>query len=366
MDIRAAILWEQGQPLSVEAAELDAPGPGEVLVELKAAGVCHSDLHPARGDWPAKTPLVLGHEGAGIVREVGASVTRVKAGDHVVLCWAPACGVCAPCREGRAVLCDRVEKVTFRNKLPSGAARLHARGQDIAPFLGTACFSDLVVVPEAGTIPVPADVPFEALATIGCAVVTGVGAVTNAGRVPPGARVAVIGVGGVGLNVVQGATIAGCEQIIAIDMRPAPLAIAKQFGATDTIDASGEVPAAVRALTAGRGADFVFDTVGSPATLTTALAAARKGGAVVLTGLSRVDSQGSIAMFPFVMQEKRLLGSVYGSGQPARDIPQLVSLYQAGKLKLRELVSRTYTLDKVNDALTALAASDGARGVIRW
>jgi Zn-dependent alcohol dehydrogenase len=366
MDIQAAILWEQGHPLSVEAAELDAPGPGEVLVEIKAAGVCHSDLHPARGDWPAKTPLVLGHEGAGIVREVGASVTRVKAGDHVVLCWAPACGVCAPCREGRAVLCDRVEKVTFRNRLPSGAARLHARGQDIAPFLGTACFSDLVVVPEAGTIPVPADVPFEALATIGCAVVTGVGAVTNAGRVPPGARVAVIGVGGVGLNVVQGATIAGCEQIIAIDMRPAPLAFARQFGATDTIDASGEVPAAVRALTAGRGADFVFDTVGSPATLTTALAAARKGGAVVLTGLSRVDSQGSIAMFPFVMQEKRLLGSVYGSGQPARDIPQLVSLYQAGKLKLRELVSRRYALDGVNDALTALAASDGARGVIQW
>jgi len=176
----------------------------------------------------------------------------------------------------------------------------------------------------------------------------------------------VIGTGGVGLNVVQGATIAGCEQIIAIDIRPAPLALAKQFGATDTIAASGDVPEAVRALTSGRGADFVFDTVGSPATLTTALASTRKGGAVVLTGLSRVDSQGSIAMFPFVMQEKRLIGSVYGSGQPAHDIPRLVSLYQAGKLKLGELVSRTYPLEKVNDALTALAASDGARGVIRW
>ena len=366
MQIQAAILWEQGQPLSVEPAELDAPGPGDVLVEIKAAGVCHSDLHPARGDWPAKTPLVLGHEGAGIVREVGASVTGVKAGDHVVLCWAPACGVCAPCREGRAVLCDRVEKVTFRNKLPSGAAPLHARGQNVAQFLGTACFSDFVVVPEGGAIPVPADVPFEALATIGCAVVTGVGAVINAGQVPRGARVAVIGTGGVGLNVVQGATIAGCEQILAIDTRPAPLAMAKQFGATDTIEASGDVPEAVRALTSGRGADFVFDTVGSPGTLTTALAATRKGGAVVLTGLSRADSQGSIAMFPFVMQEKRLIGSVYGSGQPARDIPRLVSLYEEGKLKLRELVSRTYALEKVNDALTALAASDGARGVIRW
>jgi S-(hydroxymethyl)glutathione dehydrogenase / alcohol dehydrogenase len=364
--ISAAILWEQGQPLSVEAAQLDAPGPGEVLVEIKAAGVCHSDLHPARGDWPAKVPLVLGHEGAGIVREVGAGVASVAAGDHVVLCWAPACGVCPPCVEGRAVLCDRVEKVSFRNKLPSGAARLHARGQDLAPFLGTACFSDFVVVPEAGAIRVPADVPFEALATIGCAVVTGVGAVTNAGQVPRGARVAVIGAGGVGLNVVQGAAIAACETIVAIDLRPAPLAIAQQFGATHAIDASLDVPAEVRGLTGGRGADFVFDTVGSPATLATALAATRKGGTVVLTGLSRMDSQGSIPMFPFVMQEKRLIGSVYGSGKPSLDIPKLVSLYQEGRLKLRELVSRTYALDSINDALTALAASDGARGVIRW
>jgi S-(hydroxymethyl)glutathione dehydrogenase/alcohol dehydrogenase len=366
MHIHAAILWEQGQPLSVEAAELDGPGPGEVLVELKAAGVCHSDLHPARGDWPARTPLVLGHEGAGVVRDVGAGVSRLKPGDHVVLCWAPACGVCAPCLEGRAVLCDRVEKVTFRNKLPSGAARIHARGQDVAPFLGTACFSDLVVVPEAGAIAVPAEVPFDALATIGCAVITGVGAVTNAAQVPKGANVAVIGAGGVGLNVIQGAVISGCERIVAVDLRPRPLEIAKQFGATDTIDAATDVAPAIRAVTAGRGADFVFDTVGSPATLALAFAATRKGGAVVLTGLSRMDAQGSIAMFPFVMQEKRLLGSVYGSGQPARDIPRLVSLYQEGRLKLGELVSRTYTLDKVNDALTALAASDGARGVIRW
>src|SRR5471032_676683 len=366
MHIHAAILWEQGQPLSVEAADLDGPGPGRVARRLKAAGVCHSDLHPARGDWPAKTPLVLGHEGAGIVRELGPSVTHLKPGDHVVLCWAPACGVCVPCLEGRAVLCDRVEKVTFRNKLPSGAARLHARGKDVAPFLGTACFSDFVIVPEGGAIPVARDIPFDALATIGCAVITGVGAVTNAGQVPKGSRVAVIGAGGVGLNVVQGAVIAGCERIIAIDLRPKPLEIAAQFGATDTIDASGDVAPAVRALTAGRGVDFVFDTVGSPATLTLAFACTRKGGAVVLTGLSRMDAQGSIAMFPFVMQEKRLLGSVYGSGQPSKDIPRLVSLYQEGRLKLGELVSRTYALDKVNDALTALAASDGARGVIQW
>jgi S-(hydroxymethyl)glutathione dehydrogenase/alcohol dehydrogenase len=366
MQIQAAILWEQGMPLSVEAAELDAPGPGEVLVEVRASGVCHSDLHPARGDWPAKTPLVLGHEGAGIVRAVGAGVTSVAPDDHVVLCWAPACGVCPPCLEGRAVLCDRVEKVTFRNKLPSGASRLHARKRDVAPFLGTACFSTFVVVPDGGAIRVPRTLSFDALATLGCAVITGVGAVTNAARVPPGAKVAVIGVGGVGLNVVQGAVISRCDRIIAADLRPAPLAIAEQFGATDTVDAAGDVAAAVRSLTDGRGADFVFDAVGSPATLQTAIAAARKGGTVVLTGLSRADSHGSIPMFPFVMQEKRLIGSVYGSGNPSRDIPHLVSLYEEGTLKLDELVSRTYSLDRINEALGALAASDGARGVVRF
>jgi len=367
MRIHAAILWEQGTPLSVEAADLGAPGPGEVLVEVKAAGVCHSDLHPARGDWPVKTPVVLGHEGAGIVREVGAGVKNVQRDDHVVLCWAPACGVCAPCREGRAVLCDRLEKVTYRNRLPSGASHLHARDQAVAPFLGTACFSDFVIVPEEGAIRVSPDVPFDALATVGCAVVTGVGAVTNAAQVTPGSRVAVIGAGGIGLNVVQGAAIAGCETVIAIDLRPVPLEIAKRFGATHTIPAAGEkIADTVRDLTGGRGADFVFDTVGNTRTLTDALAMARKGGTVVLTGLARGDTQAAFPMFPFVMQEKRLIGSVYGSGQPRRDIPNLVSLYQQGRLKLQELVSRTYTLSGVNDALDALASSDGARGVIKW
>jgi S-(hydroxymethyl)glutathione dehydrogenase/alcohol dehydrogenase len=313
-----------------------------------------------------KTPVVLGHEGAGVVRDVGPNVTTLKSGDHVVLSWAPACGECPSCRDGRAVLCDRVEKVTFRNRLPGGAARLHARDRDVAPFLGTACFADFAVVPEAAAIPVPREVPLDALATLGCAVITGVGAVLNAARLPKGAKVAVIGAGGVGLNIVQGAAIAGAETVIAIDRRPAPLAIAKQFGATHTIDASADVPAAIRELTAGRGADFMFDSVGSPATLTTALTGSKKGGTVVVTGLSRVDAQGAIAMFPFVMQEKKLIGSVYGSGQPRRDIPQLVSLFQEGKLKLRELVARTYPLSGINDALHALESSDGARGVITF
>jgi S-(hydroxymethyl)glutathione dehydrogenase/alcohol dehydrogenase len=375
MDIRAAILWEQGQPLSLEPAALDAPGPGDVLVEVKAAGVCHSDLHAANGDWPMRVPLVLGHEGAGIVREVGAHVTHLVPGDRVVLCWAPPCGRCPPCLEGRPVLCDRLEKTTFRNKLPGGGTHLRARDRDVAPFLGTACFADHVVVPGEGAIRIEDDMPFESLAALGCAVVTGVGAVLNAARVPAGATVAVIGAGGVGLNVVQGAVIAGCARIIAVDRQAAPLALATALGATDIVqDVAADAGSnrerkgttdAIRERTGGRGADYVFDTVGTPATLADALTAARKGGTVVLTGLSRVDGLGSLPMFPFVMQEKRLIGSAYGSGQPLRDIPRLAALHQQGRLKLREIATRTYALDQINDALGALAAGQGGRGIVR-
>jgi len=364
MKITAAILWERGKPLSIEEAELDPPGPGEVLVEVKAAGVCHSDLHPARDDWPTRTPLVLGHEGAGIVREAGAGVSRVAPGDHVVFCWAPPCGTCPPCRSGRAVLCDRLDTTTYRNRLPSGTTRLHARGQKIGQFLGTACFAEYAVVAEEGAVLVDRSVPFAALASIGCAVVTGVGAVVTAARVPEGASVAVIGVGGVGLNVVQGAALRGAGAIIALDRRPAPLALARAFGATRIVEASPAPADAVRELTGGRGADFVFDTVGTPGTLADAVSAACKGGTIVLTGLSRLDATGLVPMFPFVMQEKRLIGSVYGSGRPVDDIVRLVEWYLEGRLKLQELVNRTYSLGQINQALDALAGAEGARGVV--
>jgi S-(hydroxymethyl)glutathione dehydrogenase/alcohol dehydrogenase len=366
MNINAAILWEQGEPLSVEEAELEGPRTGEVLVEVKAAGVCHSDLHPARGDWRARTPLVLGHEGAGIVREVGYGVTSLRAGDHVVFCWAPPCGTCPMCLEGRPVLCDRLEQTTYRNRLPAGDTRLKARGQPVMHFNGTACFADFAVVAEEGAIAVPVDVRFDALAILGCAVVTGMGAVMNAARVEAGARVVILGAGGVGLNVMQGARLAGCEKIIAIDTRSNPLNLAREFGATDTIEAAENIEEQVQELTYGRGADYVFDTVGAPDTLSQALLYARKGGTVVLTGLARTDARASFSLFPFVMQEKRLIGSLYGSGQPSRDIPSLVKLYQEGKLKLHELVTRTYKLDQINDALSALASGEGARGIITW
>jgi Zn-dependent alcohol dehydrogenase len=367
MKIAAAVLWEQGAPLSVEEVELDGPGPGEVLVEVRAAGVCHSDLHPARGHWRARTPVVLGHEGSGVVCEVGAGVTRVRPGDRVVFCWAPACGTCPPCLEGRPVLCDRLERTTYRNRLPSGGTRLRARDREIAHYSSTACFADFAVVAEEGVVAVPRDVPFDVLATLGCAVVTGVGAVANAARPAAGASAAVIGVGGVGLNVVQGAALAGCVRIVALDVRPSALNLARTFGASDTVDAgSDEAIGAVRDLTGGRGADFVFDTVGSPATVARALELARKGGTVVVTGLARMDAQTSIATFPFVMHEKRLIGSLYGSGNPQAEIPRMAELYLDGRLKLRELVTHTYQLGEINEALAAMTSGSDARGMIVW
>ena len=243
---------------------------------------------------------------------------------------------------------------------------MHCGGEPVAAFLGTACFADYVVLDEGGAVRVPEDMPFDVLATLGCAVVTGVGAVLNAARVPAGARVAVIGAGGVGLNVIQGAVLAGCQQIVAIDRRTAPLAAARTFGASDLVEAPVRMKEAVRDLTGGRGADYVFDTVGTPATVADAVASARKGGTVVVTGLARTDGVAPIRMFPFVMQEKRLIGSVYGSGEPAGDIVRLVALYQEGKLKLRELVSRRYSLSEINEAFEALERADGARGVICW
>ena len=314
-----------------------------------------------------RTPLVLGHEGAGIVREVGEGVTKVRPGDQVVFCWAPPCGVCPPCLDGRTVLCDRLPRTTYRNRLPAGGTRLKARSQDLYHFNSTACFADFAVVAEEGVIPVGEDVPFEVLATIGCSVVTGMGAVNNAAQVRAGENVVVIGAGGVGLNVIQGALLAGCNQIIVIDLRPSALELAKTFGATETIAASSEkVSDQVRKLTDSRGVDFAFDTVGTSNTITQALECVRKGGCVVLTGLSRIDAQCSIQTFPFVMQEKRLIGSVYGSGCPLVEVPRLLALYQEGKLKLRELVTHEYSLDQVNEAFEHLAAGTDARGIIKW
>jgi Zn-dependent alcohol dehydrogenase len=320
-----------------------------------------------RGKFSAPLPAVLGHEGAGVVAEVGPGVTTLRPGDGVIPLWRLSCGACEFCRIGRPALCTEGTRIRNTGRLVDGTSRLSLGGRELMHYAGVSTFCEYSVVPEAALLKIAGDVPLDRAALLGCAVVTGVGAVKNAAKVKPGNSVAVFGVGGVGLNVVQGAGLAGCEKIIALDTRRKPLELAHEFGATHTIEASGEtILEQVRELTDGRGANYVFDTVGAPATLAQALKLARKGGTIVVTGLSRTDTLASIPLFPFVMQEKRLVGSLYGSGQPLKDIPHLVSLYQEGKLKLTELATRTYHLDGINEALAALASAEGARGIICW
>lgn len=363
--MKAAVLHAFNQALVIEDVHLDPPKDREVLVKVAAAGVCHSDLHTARGELRASPPIVLGHEGAGVVQEVGAGVTRVKPGDHVVFCWTPGCGECAYCCAGRPALCDRLDQTTYQGCLLDGTSRLRLGEAGLHHYLGTSCFAEYVVVPQSGAIPVAPGAPLDKIAIVGCAVVTGVGAVTRTAHVEAGSRVAVFGCGGIGLNAVQGAALAGCERIIAVDRTPAKLDLALSFGATHTVlVGDGDAAESVRRLAGGRGVDYAFDAVGCPETIKGAIGSTCKGGCIVVVGLGAMRRDVCLPFGPLVVQEKRILGSFYGSSRPSIDIPRLVDLYLAGRLKLDEMVTRTYRLEDVNEAFADMEAGVVARGVI--
>lgn len=363
--MRAAVLHAFNEPLVIEEVQLDPPKAHEVLVKVAAAGVCHSDLHTSRGELRATPPIILGHEGAGIVEAIGPGVTRVKPGDHVIFCWTPPCGECAYCIAGRPTLCDGLDKTTYQGTLLDGTSRLHLGDITLHHYLGTSCFAEYVVIAESGAIPIPVEAPLDKASIVGCAVMTGLGAVTNTARVEPGSRVAIFGCGGVGLNAVQGAALAGCERIIAIDLVPAKLEMARTMGATHTVKAGEEQTLdQIRALTGGRGVDYAFDSVGLPSTIKEAIAATKKGGTIVIIGLGAMRREVSMTFGPLVTQEKRILGSFYGSSRPALDLPRLIDLYLAHKIKLDELVTQTYRLDQVNEAFADMEAGKLARGVI--
>ncbi|MBX5465341.1 MAG: Zn-dependent alcohol dehydrogenase [Clostridia bacterium] len=365
--VRAAVLEEAGRRLQVEELELEPPGPGEVMVRLAAAGVCHSDLHVIEGDLPVPLPAVLGHEGAGVVEAVGEGVTRVRPGDHVVLSWIPGCGRCYYCRIGRPELCDEAARLQVAGTLPGGALRLRRPGgAPVHHFLEVSCFAEATVVPERGVIPVRPDVPLDRAALVGCAVTTGWGAVVHTAGVRPGSSVAVVGTGGVGLNVVQAAALSGAWPVIAVDRVPAKLELARQFGATHTVDASrtSDVIGAVVDLTEGRGADYAFEVVGRPETIASAYGMARKGGTVVVVGVAAPHLEVGINAFSLPSQSKVLTGSWYGRSVPEVDIPHILDLYMAGRLKLDELISRRYRLEEANEAFDALRAGEVARGVL--
>jgi S-(hydroxymethyl)glutathione dehydrogenase/alcohol dehydrogenase len=352
--MKAAVLREVNKPLLIEEVTLDEPGPGQVLVKTAATGACHSDLHFIEGLWPIPLPAVLGHEASGVVEQVGPGVTYVEPGDHVILLFVPFCGTCRFCTTGRPALCTEGR---LRGQT------IHIGDQAVRAFASMSSFAEYMVVPEGGLVSIRKDVPLDKAALVGCGVMTGVGAAINTAKVEPGTTCAVIGTGGVGLNVIQGCALAGAERIIAVDVHPNKLEMAREFGATDFIDASKEDPVAkVQELTGG-GADYAFEVIGLPKAITQAFDMVRRGGEAIIVGMAPAGSEATISA-PAFLGEKVLRGCCYGSTRPRYDMPRLLDLYMAGKLKLDELVSRTYPLEGINDAFAAMKNGEVARSVM--
>lgn len=364
MHIRAAILTEAKQPFRVETLELAAPRAGEVRVRMQAAGVCRSDWHLASGATRHPMPVVPGHEGAGVVEAVGAGVEGVQAGDRVVLSWAPACGACFYCRKARPALCETYTEPVWAGTLLDGTPRLSREGAPVYHYCALACFAERAVVPQESCIRLGEDVPPEVAALLGCAVTTGVGAVLNTAEVEAGASVVVFGAGGVGLSVVMGARLAGADPILAVDTVAAKGDLALDVGATHFVPAGPSALATIRRKTAGRGADYVFDTTGIPAVQEQCLAAARPGGMVVLAGLAPMGSATNLPGAVLTRQEKTVAGCYYGSAVPARDFPRYARFYREGRLPLDRLVTKTYPLDAIDEAFAALQNGALGRGVI--
>ncbi len=363
--MRAAVFRGTGQPIEVREVDLAAPGPEEVEVAIAAAGVCHSDLHQVRGEWPHRTPVVLGHEGSGVVTAVGSDVTDLAVGDHVVLSWVPSCGTCRYCRAGRPAQCKvSAEVIAVGGTMFDGTPRLTVDGAPCYHYLGVSSYAERAVVPASGAIKVRADAPLDVIALVGCAVATGVGAVRNTAQVWPGATVAVIGCGGVGLSCVQGARLAGARRIVAVDLVPAKLELAERLGATDRIDASaGDVVAELTRLVP-EGLDFVFDAIGAVTTTEQAIAALGMGGAAVVVGLPASGARASFEPLSLAEGDRRILGSNYGSCVPHRDIPDLVDRYMSGDLDLDAMVSARRPLEEAAAALEDLAGGSVLRQLL--
>jgi S-(hydroxymethyl)glutathione dehydrogenase/alcohol dehydrogenase len=356
--VRAALLSSVGAPLELTEIELPEPGPGKVRVKLAAAGVCHSDLSLSNGVLRAKTPVVLGHEGAGTVVSVGEGVDSVRPGDPVVLNWAPACGRCHLCAIGEPWLCENqyAASVETYAALPDGTG--------LYPGLGVAAFAEETVVNENAIIPLPEGVPLISAALLGCAVLTGYGAIHNAARVRAGESVVVFGLGGVGLAVLQAARIAGASPIIAVDVTPEKKELARLHGATDFLLADEQTPKAVRRLTGGNGADHAVECVGRSTTIRAAWSSTRKGGRVTVVGIGGKDDLVSFSALEIFHFARTLTSCVYGNSDPVKDIPVLAEHVRAGRLDLDSLITDRITLDEIPDAFERMASGKGGRSLI--
>lgn len=359
MRTRAAVCRAFGQPLSIEEVALADPGPGEIRFKVAACAICHSDIHYIEGAWGGELPAVYGHEAAGVVEAVGSGVEALAPGDHVVVTLIRACGHCHYCAQGSSVLCEAVFPLDRKGPItaPDGAPITHG--------LRTGGFAERAVVHASQAVAIPRDVQLDTASLLACGVITGFGAVTNTARVPAGANVVVVGAGGVGLNSVQAAALCGARSVIAVDLADSKLEAARQFGATHTVNAgSNDVSAAIRAATEERGADYAFVTVGAKSAMEQAFGWIAKGGTVVVVGMPASGVTTAFDPGTFAAWGQRVLGSKMGSARVGIDIPYLVELYRQGRLKLDELISGRYPLERINEAIAAVVRGDALRNVI--
>jgi S-(hydroxymethyl)glutathione dehydrogenase / alcohol dehydrogenase len=369
--MRAAVLQQPGRPVTIEDLVLAEPQAGEVRVRILASGVCHSDLHLRDGEWPRPGPFVIGHEGSGVVEALGPGVdplaSGLAVGQIVALSWYAPCGHCPACQAGREWLCS--ESGASRHRLADGTTRLRRPdGSDVYPYCGIGTLAEATVVPASAAIPMPAGTPPEVAALIGCCVSTGVGAVTKTAQVPAGSSVAVIGLGGVGLSVVMGAVLAGASPIVAVDRVPAKLRLARELGASATVQAGAD-PAAteaeIRALTGG-GPEFAFEAIGLAATIEQAIRLLPPGGTAVLVGMTPFGVHAGFEVFPFVDGSRSILGSNYGFAVASVDFPRYAQLFLDGQLPIDRLIERRIGLDDVEGAFDRLRAGDGLRNVVTF
>ncbi|MGH9001187.1 MAG: NDMA-dependent alcohol dehydrogenase [Acidimicrobiia bacterium] len=366
MKVQAAVLWGTKEPWSVEEVDLDPPKEGEVLVKLAASGLCHSDEHVVVGDIPMPLPAVGGHEGAGVVEEVGPNVSHIKPGQHCVLGFIPGCGQCRWCASGHSNLCDMGAQILGGCQL-DGTYRFHAKGQDLGQMCLISTFSPYTVVPAASVVPIDDDLPLDKAALVGCGVTTGWGSAVYAADVQPGETVVIMGIGGVGANAVQGARIAGAQNIVAIDPVPFKREQAESLGATHSVASANEATALVSDLTRGVMAEKAIITTDilEASYVAQALGLVAKRGRVVCTSIAHpTETKADMSLFEFTLFEKQLVGSLFGSANPKADIPRLMSLYRSGDLKLDELVTKTYPLAKINEGYQDMRDGKNIRGMV--
>ena len=368
MDVRAAVANEAGKPLSVETVRLEGPGPGEVLVEIKATGICHTDAYTLSGADPEGLfPSIMGHEGAGIVVDTGSGVTSVAKGDHVIPLYTPECRQCKFCRSGKTNLCGAIRETQGQGLMPDGTSRFSRDGERLFHYMGTSTFSNYTVLPEIAVARIREDAPFDKVCYIGCGVTTGLGAVMNTAKVEPGSSVAVFGLGGIGLNVIQGARIVGADRIIGIDVNPEKCSLAEKFGMTDFINPTdaGDVVGSIVDLTNG-GVDYSFECIGNVEVMRQALECCHKGwGESIIIGVAASGEE--ISTRPFQLVTGRVWrGTAFGGARGRTDVPGIVDWYMDGKINIDDLITHTMPLDDINNAFDLMHEGKSIRSVVTF